>query len=59
MRLELVRRLNAIPGISIPEDVVDRYPSIYLSALKDEAVLKQFLAVLDWVIEEIRRANVL
>jgi hypothetical protein len=53
-RQELLRRLNEIPGVAIPADGITRRPSIPLSLLKDEAVLSQFLATFDWVIQEIR-----
>ncbi len=53
-RLELLSRLNAIPGVDIPDDAITRFPSIRLSTLKDEAVLKQFLEVLDWCVQEIK-----
>jgi hypothetical protein len=53
-RSELLRRLNEIPDIALPEDSITRRPSIPLSALQDEPVLEQFLAVLDWVVQEIK-----
>jgi len=56
-RQELINRLNIIPGISIPEDGINRYPSIDLSLLQNEESLKQFLSIFDWVIEKIRNAS--
>jgi hypothetical protein len=53
-RLELLHRLNTIPGIEIPPDGISRRPRIPLSVLKDEVVLSQILATLDWVIQEVR-----
>ena len=53
-RRELLQRLNAISGVSLPEDSIARRPSIPLATLADGAVLDQLLAVFDWVIEEIR-----
>jgi hypothetical protein len=53
-RLELLHRLNTVPGVKIPSDGITRRPRIPLSVLKDEAVLGQFLAALDWVIQEVR-----
>ena len=46
-RHELRRRLNAIPGIAIPEDGISRRPSIDLSVLADAERLKGFLDTLD------------
>jgi hypothetical protein len=53
-RLELRDRLNAIPGVEIPADGINRNPSIPLAALGDDAAMAQFLAVLDWYVSEIR-----
>jgi hypothetical protein len=53
-RLELLQRLNEIPGISLPPDAINRRPSLGLSTLLDEAVLKKFLNTFDWVIQEIK-----
>jgi hypothetical protein len=53
-RLELLHRLNTIPGIEIPPEGMTRCPPISLSVLKDEPVLRKFLATLDWVIQEVR-----
>jgi hypothetical protein len=55
-RMELLRRLNQLPGVDFPDDAITRRPSIPLSMLKDEAVLKQYIATIDWVIEEIKAA---
>jgi len=39
--------LNALPGISIPEDAIDRFPSTPLIVLRDPRVREDFLQVLD------------
>jgi len=54
-RLQLLRRFNEIAGVRLPDDAVDRYPSIALSMLKDEVALKKFLEVLGWFAQEIKR----
>lgn len=56
-RLELLQRLNEIPGVSLPPDSITKYPSLPLSALKDEAALARFLEAYDWVIHEIKSAS--
>jgi hypothetical protein len=56
MRLELRRRLNEIPGVSIPENGINRRPSIRLSILTNEDILNQFLSVLDWVVGQVKEA---
>lgn len=55
-REELRTQLNAMRGITIPPDGVERRPSFSLVALCDDAAMEQFLAVLDWTIAEIRRS---
>jgi len=52
--VELLKRLNKLPEVSIPPDAINRYPSLPLSLFKDEEVLKQFLGIFDWVIQEIK-----
>ncbi|HEX2948698.1 MAG TPA: hypothetical protein VHV83_03880 [Armatimonadota bacterium] len=52
-RRELLQRLNAIPGIMLPDDSITRRPNISLSAFVDPKVLFQFFAVLDWFLGEI------
>ncbi len=54
-RVEILRRLNRIPGITIPGEGADGYPRIPLERLAQTRTLEQFLAVFDWVIDEIRR----
>lgn len=53
-RLELLHRLNQISGVNIPDDKIDRFPSFYISVLKDETALAQFIETLDWIVQETR-----
>ena len=53
-RLELLHRLNELPGVSLPSQAINRRPSFALSNLKDAVVLKEFLDIFDWVIQEIK-----
>lgn len=55
-RLELLRRINEMPGITPKWEVeaIERRPSISLSIFKDEAQLKHFFETLDWVVQEIK-----
>lgn len=55
-RAEFLRRLNAIEGISISEDVLtaDKYPSIPLSSLKDTSIYDQIIAEFKWFVEQVR-----
>lgn len=52
-RLELLRRLNEVPGIDLPTSRINKRPSFLLSMLKDEAALRQFLEVLNWFVQEV------
>jgi len=52
-RLELLRRYNEITEVNIPEDAINRRPSIPLSALKENVAFKQFLDTLDWAVQKI------
>lgn len=56
-RQELRECLNRIQGVSIPEDKISGEPPILLSIFKEEAKLEQFLKILDWLVEEIRKAS--
>jgi hypothetical protein len=53
-REELLRRLNQIPGVSLPAEAILKRPNIPLSVLKDESALEKFLQVFDWVVSEIK-----
>jgi len=53
-RLELLHRLNELPGVSLPSDAINRRPSLGLATFINEAALKQFLDSFDWVIQEIK-----
>jgi hypothetical protein len=49
-RLELLRRINEIPGVSFGADVITKRPSIPLSVLaRDPAALEQLKRVLEWI----------
>ena len=55
-RRELLGRLNAIEGVSIPEDAVARRPSIPLAVFADETRLAKFLRVYEWFLQEAQAA---
>ena len=54
-RLELLRRLNEVLGMAIPEDGIERRPSVPLRVLTAGGRVEGFLGVLDWVVGEVRR----
>jgi hypothetical protein len=53
-RRELLNRLNAVPGISIPADKIDLRPSVLFSTLAVDDRIDIFLAAFDWAIERIK-----
>lgn len=55
-RKELQKRLNQIPGVSIPDIAITRRPNIFLSTFKEASSLKLLLDTLDWVVQEIKSA---
>jgi hypothetical protein len=55
-RLELLRRLNEIPGVDLPEDGINRRPSISLGALVDSNAFESFVGIMEWAIEEVKTA---
>jgi hypothetical protein len=54
LRLEKLQRLNAIPGVSLPEDGITRRPSFPLELLAKDGRTEALLGVYDWVLEQIR-----
>ena len=53
-RRELMARLKKIPGSNLPEDAIDRYPSIRLEVFRDVGALNTFLEAMNWFIQEIK-----
>jgi hypothetical protein len=49
VKLELVHRLNAIPGIRIAEELT-RFPSIELTVLASDNRLAKFLEEMQWAV---------
>lgn len=56
MQLALLKRLNAIPGVDIAQDAVNRYPKLPFSLFVDEANLRQFLKTYEWFLEQAKTA---
>jgi hypothetical protein len=55
-RMEILHRLNEIPGVAIPESSISRRPNISLEVLARDGNMARFLAVYDWFLEEVRSA---
>ena len=54
MCLELLHRLNEMPGMSISFAKITKRPIASLGLLKEDAVIEQFLETLELISEEIR-----
>jgi hypothetical protein len=52
-RMELLARLNAIPGVNIPESSITQRPSIKAALLAEGDNLDRLLAIYEWVVTEI------
>jgi len=52
MRKELQHRLNEIPGVSIRDDQLRRYPRVELLKLIDPHVRDKFLGVIQWALDQ-------
>ena len=55
-KLELMNRLNAIDGVAFQEKYIYSWGSFPISVLKEEAKLKDFFAIFEWVMEEIKKS---
>lgn len=53
-RRALLGRLNAISGVDLADDAIHRRPAIDLALLAAGGRMEQFLAVLDWIVNEVR-----
>ena len=54
-RLELLRLLNDIPGVNLPNDSIEKFPSIPLSTLNQEGSLEKLFAAIEWTNDEVRK----
>ena len=55
-RLEFLHRCNAIEGINLPEEAIDKRPNLPLSIFINGKALGQFLSVLEWAVGEILKS---
>jgi len=56
LRLELLRRLNAIEGIDLPEEKLEKRPRFDLKSLENPASMQAFKEVVLWWLDAIRAA---
>lgn len=55
MRLEILRRLNLITGLSIPEFTIGKRPNFSLAAIANDTAFGQFTSTFDWVKGQLQR----
>lgn len=51
MRRVLLDKLNTIPGVDIPPEMLTKRPSIALAVLTQPGALEQFTGALEWAFE--------
>lgn len=54
VRQEFLKRLNAVPGVSLPANSIERRPAIPLAVLKPPAAMAQLLSALEWCATQVR-----
>lgn len=54
-RLEILHRLNQIPGVKLAPNAISKRPSISLSVFASEESLKQLFAIYEWFINEVEK----
>jgi hypothetical protein len=54
LRIELAKKLSEIPGVNIPVEATERFPSVRLETLQESEVRRRFLEVMKWALDTIR-----
>ncbi|MDQ3928701.1 MAG: hypothetical protein M3328_06085, partial [Chloroflexota bacterium] len=53
-RLEILRRLNQIPGMGMPEFTINKRPTFSLNALISDEAFERFTDTFRWVAQHLR-----
>ncbi len=56
IRLELLKKLNSISGVTLTENTISKRPNISLDLLKDQKSLELFFDAFNWMIQQIKNA---
>ena len=56
-KLELLQKLNEIPGVDLPDDAISKRPAILLTALKSPGSLQTFFSAVEWFLAEAASTN--
>jgi hypothetical protein len=51
-KLELLRKLNEIPGINLPHDAIAKQPDVQIALFRDDKNLNKLFDTLDWFVAE-------
>lgn len=54
-RKKFAEKLNAIEGICIPEDKLEKQPGFPITVLTDRQMFDAFTGALDWFLEEVKQ----
>jgi hypothetical protein len=54
-RLEMLRRLNDVNGIALPDTAIEKWPSIPLETLANDEALEKFLNAMEWFLDQVTR----
>lgn len=57
MQIELLCKLNEIPGLNLAEDALSGKPGFKLDLLYDPRALQKFKAAIDWLVDRINRSS--
>lgn len=57
-RKAFLQKLNSLEGLNLPQEAINRKPTIKIALLNGEHHLKQFFEVLEWVITEVKTSNI-
>ena len=55
-RLELLEKLNALPGVVIPPEKLALWPAVPLQSLAGTVSREQFFGAMKWMLEEVNLA---
>jgi hypothetical protein len=57
VQIEMLRKINEIPGLSLTEDALGGKPSFKIDLLFDPAALQKFKATVNWLVNQINKSS--
>jgi len=55
-RLELLRRLNSVPHLNIPEEYADKWRTVMLERVRTDEALEALMRTMRWYLGEVKRS---